>query len=67
MCQMSVFLARAGEEELVLENASLLEVKEDGISVSTLFEAPRLIPDARVQTIDFLNGKVILAKAGEEK
>jgi len=60
MCQMSVVLEQDGKQETVLQNASLLEVTEEGIKVSTLFEEPQLFPNTRVKKIDFLGGTVTL-------
>lgn len=67
MCQMSVVLGREDEAEVVAENASLLEVVADGVRISTLFEEPRLLPGVRVERIDFLNNRVILAQAEAER
>jgi len=63
MCQMNVLLEKEGGDELLMEGASLLESKGDGVELSSLFDPPRLIPGVRVVRIDFLNGKVILGKA----
>ncbi|MBU0480179.1 MAG: CooT family nickel-binding protein [Proteobacteria bacterium] len=60
MCQMSVMLEKNGDPELIMENASRLEATDDGVTVTTLFEAPKTIPAVRVTRIDFLNGKVFL-------
>lgn len=65
MCQMSVFLRREGpaggtEDELMAENAALLEAERDGIRLTTLFEAPRKIAGVKVSRIDFLSGQVFL-------
>ena len=60
MCQMNVVLDHDGEQEKVMENVTRLEVTDDGILVSTLFEEPKLVKSARVKDIDFLSGKVIL-------
>ena len=65
MCQMSVVLAQDGNETVVAESASLLEVVEDGIRISTLFEEPQFIKGAAVRAIDFLNGRVIVIRKGE--
>ena len=62
MCQMNVLLEKEGGDELLMEGASLLEAKPDGVELSSLFESPRLIPGVRVLRIDFLNGKVVLGK-----
>ncbi len=61
MCQMRVVLEKAGEQETILDNASLLEVTEEGVSVSALFETPKVVPHAMVTRIDFMSGTVTLA------
>lgn len=66
MCQMSVILEQDGNETVVAENASLLEVVEDGIRISTLFEEPQFIPGAAVRAIDFLNSRVTVNQKGEK-
>ena len=60
MCQMSIMMEGGDGPELVMENASLLEVTDEGIQVSSLFDPPKLIADVRVVKIDFMNGKVML-------
>ncbi|HET98275.1 MAG TPA: CooT family nickel-binding protein [Desulfurivibrio alkaliphilus] len=60
MCQMTVLLEKDGQEELVAEQASLLEAVENGVRIDTLFEAPRVVEGVLVARIDFLAGKVIL-------
>ncbi len=62
MCQMSIVLEQDGKEGVLLENASLLEVIDDGVRVSALFEEPKLILQASVSAIDFLHGKVTVTK-----
>lgn len=66
MCQMSVVLEQDGNEAVVAENASLLEVGEDGIRISTLFEEPQFISGGVVRAIDFLNGRVTVIRKGEK-
>ena len=60
MCQMNVMVDKQGNEEIVLENVTQLEVVEDGVMLSTFFEEPKLISGVAVKTIDFLSGKLIL-------
>ncbi|ADH86710.1 CooT family nickel-binding protein [Desulfurivibrio alkaliphilus] len=60
MCQISVVYQQQDKEELIAENVSLLEVENNGVKISTLFEEPKLIEGAAVSRIDFLAGKVIL-------
>ncbi|MDR4508649.1 MAG: CooT family nickel-binding protein [Candidatus Brocadiaceae bacterium] len=58
MCQMKVMLDQEGQQELVMENVTQLEVAEKGLKVSTFFEEPKIVTDAAVKTIDFLSGIV---------
>ncbi len=60
MCQMKIMMDKEGQQELVMEDVAHLEVVEDGIKISTLFEEPKLIPDVTIKTIDFLSGKTTL-------
>lgn len=62
MCQMKVMLEKDGEDELVMDGASLLEDDPAGVRLSSLFDPPRLIIGVKVVRIDFLGGKVILGK-----
>ena len=62
MCQMNIFLEEDGTEESIVENATRLDVAEDHIMVSALFEEPKQVAGVRIQSIDFLAGKVILHK-----
>jgi len=65
MCQMNVMLDSGDQPaELIMENASLLEVIENGVQISSLFDPPRIIPGVRVVKIDFLSGKVLLDNIG---
>ncbi len=60
MCQMSVVKTENEQEELIMESVTRLEVKDNGVEVSTFFEEPRFVPDVMVKSIDFLGGKVFL-------
>lgn len=60
MCQMSVLVRGNDSEELVMESVTRLEVKDNGVEVSTFFEEPKFVPAVQVQEIDFLGGKVFL-------
>jgi predicted RNA-binding protein len=60
MCQMKIMQDKDGQQELVMEDVSQLEVVEEGIRISTLFEEPKLIPGVTIKTIDFLAGKTML-------
>ncbi len=65
MCQMSVLIREDENEELVMESVTRLEVKNDGVEVSTFFENPKFVQGVQVQVIDFLGGKVFLGKVRE--
>ncbi len=60
MCQMSVVTTENEKEELVMESVTRLEVRDNGVEVSTFFEEPLFVPGVQVQSIDFLGGKVFL-------
>ncbi len=60
MCQMKIMQDKDGQQELVMEDVANLEVVEEGIRISTLFEEPKLIPGVAIKTIDFLSGKTML-------
>ncbi|MFC1524155.1 CooT family nickel-binding protein [Thermodesulfobacteriota bacterium] len=61
MCQMKVVLEASGDQENIMENVTLLEASSEGITVTALFEEPRLVPGAMVKRIDFMKGLVTLA------
>ncbi len=65
MCQMSVLVLEGTNEELVMESVTRLEVKDNGVEVSTFFEEPKFVQGVRVQEIDFLGGKVFLERTGK--
>ncbi len=60
MCQMKVMLDKEGQQELVMEDVTKLEVVEDGIRVSTFFEEPKTVSGVAVKTIDFTSGTLTL-------
>jgi predicted RNA-binding protein len=60
MCQMSVVLEKDGDRQVIMESVILLEAKEGGIEVSTLFDPPKLVPGAMVKKMDFSSGTVTL-------
>ncbi|MBW2328893.1 MAG: CooT family nickel-binding protein [Deltaproteobacteria bacterium] len=60
MCQINVVVEREGEREPVMESVTGLEITADGIVLSTFFEEPLVVPDVRINSIDFLGGSVVL-------
>ncbi len=63
MCQMTAVVCEDGQERVVLENVTELEVKEEGLRLQTMFDEPRDLPGMAVTRIDFLAGRVYLAPA----
>ena len=57
---MKIMQDKDGQQELVMEDIAQLEVVDEGIRISTLFEEPKLIPGVTIKTIDFLAGKTML-------
>lgn len=64
MCQMSVVIEQNGNQKVIMENVTRLEVIGGDISVSTLFEEPKIVPSSFVKKIDFTGGTVLLAPSG---
>lgn len=60
MCQTSAVLEKDGGPELLLENVTKLEVAEDGLNITTLFEGTSSWPKTAIRCIDFAAGKVYL-------
>jgi predicted RNA-binding protein len=63
MCQVSVVLENDGSTEKVMDNVTLLEVDERGVTVSTFFEEPKFVAGASVKRMDFNVGQVTLTTA----
>lgn len=57
---MSVVKEKDEQIEVVMENASLLEVIDGGVQISSLFDPPVTVRGVRVAKIDFMDGKVFL-------
>jgi predicted RNA-binding protein len=63
MCQTSVFMEKNGQEELLQENVTGLEVSGMNITISTLFEGATEYQNVAISRIDFSGGKVFLQQA----
>jgi len=61
MCQTHVELEKGGVRERIMDHVTTLEVHPDGVTITTLFEEPRVLPGARLKRIDFLDGRVLLS------
>ena len=60
MCQTSVLMEKNGEDELLFENVTTLEVLEKGLKITTLFEGAQECLGVAIRRIDFAGGKVFL-------
>ncbi|MBC8208911.1 MAG: CooT family nickel-binding protein [Desulfobulbaceae bacterium] len=59
---MTVVLEENGSESTIVEGATRLDVVGDLIRVSSFFEEPVEVADARVSSVDFLGGRLVLEK-----
>ena len=64
MCQMNLYMEKDGNEELVLEDVTSLNVENETVTVSTLFEGPKEMTNTVVRSIDFMAGKVLVETTG---
>ncbi len=62
MCQTSVLMEKADSNELLLENVTTLEVLDNGLKITTLFEGAKDFHGVAIRRIDFSGGKVFLYK-----
>ncbi|TKB07958.1 CooT family nickel-binding protein [Desulforhopalus sp. IMCC35007] len=60
MCQTSVVMEKEGQEELLHENVTALEVNGKNITITTLFEGATEHPNVAIRRINFSGGKVYL-------
>lgn len=63
MCQMSVMIERDGRQEKIMDSVTGLDVTMEGVTLSTFFEEPRVVPDVAVARIDFLGNTLVLVPA----
>ena len=64
MCQATVYLAHDGQEEEIMRDVILLEPAEEGVRLSTFFDAPQTVR-AHIQRINFLKHTVTLVAEEE--
>lgn len=63
MCEIRVVMEQNGKEETLMQNVTKIDVIDNGVSITSLFEGSRDVPDTVVKNIDFLAGTVYLQKA----
>jgi len=61
VCQSSVYIVDEGQEQLLLEEVALLEVKGDQVTLKTLFDEPASLL-ARVKEIDLVKHRIVLER-----
>jgi predicted RNA-binding protein len=66
MCQLSAYLVRSGQEELVLEDVAMVQVRGAKVFLTTLFEQREGI-DARIQVVDLVRNKLLLEPSAPEE
>jgi predicted RNA-binding protein len=66
MCQISVVIAGADGEERLMDNVTGLKVTKKGVVLTAFFEEPKEVADVVIARIDFLGGKVFLARRGSQ-
>ena len=62
MCQMRIILKQDDQEKTLLENAAFLSVTDDGITVNALLEKPHHIRGVKIESMDFLESRLMLRK-----
>lgn len=60
MCQVSVYVKRGENEELLKEDITKLELTGTSLKISTLFEGMTEFSDLQLRCIDFSAGKILL-------
>lgn len=61
MCQSSVYVLVDGQEQLLLEEVALVEVKGSQVTMKTLFGEPATL-QARVKRIDLMKHRIVLER-----
>lgn len=67
MCQLRVRLLYADRREEPLNDIAAIQVTEDNITLSALFEPPRELCGFDIQHIDCLRNEVLLVQRSVEK
>jgi len=63
MCLAKAYLKEGEEDELLLENVASLEVKEGSLILTTIMKETREV-EARLSSINFRNGSIVLERSG---
>ena len=65
MCQMCVVVEKGEKTEKILEEVVKVEIKNNGIMVSTFFDDPKFIDNVTIKEIDCLGSTVTLLNREE--
>ena len=60
MCQMCVVVEKGEKTEKIIEEVVKVEIKNNGIMVSTFFDDPKFIDNVMIKEIDCLGSTVTL-------
>jgi predicted RNA-binding protein len=63
MCLAKAYLKEGDKDELLLENVTSLEVKEESLILTTILKETREV-EARLNSIDFKKGSIVLERSG---
>ena len=63
MCLAKAYFKEGGEDEPILENVTSLEVKDHSLVLTTIMKETREI-EARVSSVNFRNGSIVLERTG---
>ena len=60
MCQMCVVVEKGEKKEKIIEEVVKIEIKANGIMISTFFDEPKFIDNVIIKEIDCLGSTVTL-------
>jgi predicted RNA-binding protein len=66
MCQLSAYLARSGQEELVLADVELVQLEGGKVFLTNLFQQREAL-DARIRMVDLVNNRLLLEPSDSEE
>lgn len=65
MCQLTAYLERNGQEELLLEDVGLIKAEGDRFRLISIFREEKLV-DAQIKMVDLLNNKLVLEEKARD-
>ncbi|MFH1886393.1 MAG: CooT family nickel-binding protein [Pseudomonadota bacterium] len=58
MCEAAAYLAKNGEEELLLDAVDLIEPEEEGFRIVSIFGEQKIVK-GRIKVINLVNHKIV--------